>query len=77
MTAVMLATLRRRLPGPAHLVFFQHDEVIVHTPAAQAEEVSSAITEAVTEAARMLFGPACPVRFPMQVAVVDTYADAK
>jgi DNA polymerase-1 len=77
MTAVMLATLRTRLPAPAHLVFFQHDEVIVHTPAALAPQVSSAITDSVTEAARMLFGPACPVRFPMQTAEVDTYADAK
>ncbi|MEV6621257.1 bifunctional 3'-5' exonuclease/DNA polymerase [Amycolatopsis sp. NPDC051106] len=77
MTAVMLATLRRRLPSPAHLVFFQHDEVIVHTPAALAEEVSSAIVDSIAEAARMLFGPACPVRFPLHIAPVDTYADAK
>ncbi|WP_285475650.1 bifunctional 3'-5' exonuclease/DNA polymerase [Amycolatopsis sp. NBRC 101858] len=77
MTAVMLATLRQRLPDPAHLVFFQHDEVIVHTPAELAAEVSSAITDSVTEAARMLFGPACPVRFPLHIAPVDTYADAK
>jgi DNA polymerase-1 len=74
---VMLATLRRRLPAPAHLVFFQHDEVLVHTPAALAPDVSESIVDSVTEAAGMLFGPACPVRFPMQVAVVDTYADAK
>jgi len=77
MTAVMLATLRTRLPSPAHLVFFQHDEVIVHTPAPLAPAVTTAITDSVTEAARMLFGPACPVRFPMQTAAVDTYADAK
>lgn len=77
MTAVMLATLRRRLPSPAHLVFFQHDEVIVHTPAELADVVSSSIVDSVTEAATMLFGPACPVRFPMHIAPVDTYADAK
>ncbi|MEU7788113.1 bifunctional 3'-5' exonuclease/DNA polymerase [Amycolatopsis sp. NPDC049159] len=77
MTAVMLATLRQRLPSPAHLVFFQHDEVIVHTPAELAEEVTTAITDSVAEAARMLFGPACPVRFPLHIAPVDTYADAK
>ncbi|WP_410596844.1 bifunctional 3'-5' exonuclease/DNA polymerase [Amycolatopsis sp. lyj-23] len=77
MTAVLLATLRTRLPPPAHLVFFQHDEVIVHTPAELAAPVATAITDSVTEAARMLFGPACPVRFPMQTASVDTYADAK
>jgi DNA polymerase-1 len=77
MTAVMLATLRRRLPAPAHLVFFQHDEVIVHTPAELAPVVSESIVDSVTEAAMMLFGPACPVRFPMQIAPVDNYADAK
>jgi DNA polymerase-1 len=59
MTAVMLATLRTRLPAPAHLAFFQHDEVIVYTPAALAKEVSSAIVDSIAEAARMLFGPAC------------------
>lgn len=77
MTAVMLATLRRRLPAPAHLVFFQHDEVIVHTPAELADVVSSSIVDSITEAATMLFGEACPVRFPMHIAPVDTYADAK
>lgn len=77
MTAVMLATLRQRLPSPAHLVFFQHDEVIVHTPADLADEVSASIVDSIAEAARMMFGPACPVRFPMHIAPVDTYADAK
>lgn len=77
MTAVMLATLRRRLPAPAHLVFFQHDEVIVHTPADLAPVVTTSIMDSITEAATMLFGEACPVRFPMHIAPVDTYADAK
>ena len=75
---VLLGELRAALRDtPAHLVFFQHDEVIVHTPAALAPQVAQAIEDSVTEAARMLFGPACPVRFPMQTAAVDTYADAK
>jgi DNA polymerase family A len=77
MTAVLLATLRQRLPAPAHLVFFQHDEVIVHTPAALAGEVSDLIEACVAESARLLFGEACPVRFPMHIAPVETYADAK
>ncbi|WP_181771384.1 bifunctional 3'-5' exonuclease/DNA polymerase [Amycolatopsis pittospori] len=77
MTAVLLATLRSRLPSPAHLVFFQHDEVLVHTPAEFADEVSQSIVDSMTEAARMLFGAACPVRFPLHIAAVDTYADAK
>ncbi|MBB5855915.1 DNA polymerase-1 [Amycolatopsis umgeniensis] len=77
MTAVLLATLRGKLPSPAHLVFFQHDEVLVHTPAEFADEVSQSIVDSMAEAARMLFGTACPVRFPLHIAAVDTYADAK
>ncbi|RJQ86806.1 bifunctional 3'-5' exonuclease/DNA polymerase [Amycolatopsis panacis] len=77
LTAVLLATLRRRLPAPAHLVFFLHDEVLVHTPADLAGEVAALVEDAVTESARLLFGEACPVRFPMHAVPVDTYAEAK
>ncbi|MGI6872383.1 bifunctional 3'-5' exonuclease/DNA polymerase [Amycolatopsis sp. 3B14] len=76
-TAVLLATLRRKLPEPAHLVFFQHDEVIVHAPEELAPAVEAAIGESVPEAAALTFGAACPVHFPMQPVTVDTYADAK
>lgn len=76
-TAVLLATLRQRLPAPAHLVFFQHDEVLVHTPEELAPMVSERIEECVAEAASLLFGASCPVRFPMHIATVDCYADAK
>jgi hypothetical protein len=61
--------------GP-HLVFFQHDEVIVHCPAAAADAVVAAVDESAQEASRLLFG-ATPVTFPMATAVVDSYADAK
>jgi DNA polymerase family A len=76
---VLLATLRRRLnelPGGAHLVFFQHDEVIVHAPRALAEKVATAIRAAGEEAGRVLFGRT-PVVFPLEIATVDRYADAK
>ncbi|MEU4302182.1 bifunctional 3'-5' exonuclease/DNA polymerase [Kitasatospora aureofaciens] len=80
----LLAALRRRLNElpvavPAdrpHLVFFQHDEVIVHTPANLAEEVAAVVTAAADEARRLVFGDT-PVRFPLSTAVVDCYADAK
>ncbi len=36
---VLLALLRSRLAAPAQLVFFQHDEVIVHCPLEQADDV--------------------------------------
>ncbi|MER7753100.1 bifunctional 3'-5' exonuclease/DNA polymerase [Kitasatospora sp. NPDC097643] len=80
----LLAALRRRLnalptAGPAdrpHLVFFQHDEVIVHTPANLADQVAAAVAEAGEEARQLVFGDT-PVRFPLTTAVVDCYADAK
>uniref|UniRef100_UPI0030C7262D bifunctional 3'-5' exonuclease/DNA polymerase n=1 Tax=Streptomyces lonarensis TaxID=700599 RepID=UPI0030C7262D len=74
---LMLAALRRSLAGtPAELVFFQHDEVIVHCPAEQADAVSEAVRAAGEAAGRLAFGPS-PVRFPFTVAVVESYADAK
>jgi hypothetical protein len=62
--------------GPPRLVFFQHDEVIVHCPAGAAEDVVAAVGEAAAEAGRLVFGPT-PVRFPVTTAVVTSYADAK
>ncbi len=69
---------QRRSPsvGRPHLVFFQHDEVIVHSPAAAAGEVARAAGAAAEEAGRLVFGQG-PVRFPLNVAVVTCYADAK
>jgi DNA polymerase family A len=89
---VFLAGLRHRLalgpgaaPGPRptagggdrpQLVFFQHDEVIVHCPEELAAGVVTAVGEAAAEAGRLVFGPT-PVRFPVTTAVVTSYADAK
>jgi len=81
---VLLAAVRRRLadPGPPgrpagpHLVFFQHDEVVVHCPRADADRVAGVLRDAAEESGRLVFGPTS-VRFPLAVAVVDCYADAK
>jgi DNA polymerase I len=77
--AVLLAALRRRLaalpPGP-ELVFFQHDEVLVHCPEAAAPGVAEAVAQAADRAGRLVFGPTS-VRFPVDLAVVACYADAK
>ncbi|MDQ1009253.1 DNA polymerase-1 [Streptomyces sp. V4I23] len=74
---LMLAALRRSMAGMrAELVFFQHDEVIVHCPVEETEAVTRAIREAGTLAGRIAFGDT-PVRFPFTVAVVERYADAK
>jgi DNA polymerase-1 len=75
-----LAEIRRRLragaaPG-AELVFFLHDEVMLHVPDPHVDNVAVLIPEAAEAAARLLFGRV-PVSFPVGVAVVDRYADAK
>ena len=59
-----------------HLVFFLHDEVIVHTPAELAEQVAASIRQAAAEAGRLLFGD-LPVTFPVTTAIVDNYGEAK
>jgi DNA polymerase-1 len=80
-----MAGLRRRLDelgGGAwitespHLVFFMHDEVVVHCPADAAADVEAAVRESAADAGRLLFG-AMPVTFPLTVAVVDDYGQAK
>ncbi|MEU8434385.1 bifunctional 3'-5' exonuclease/DNA polymerase [Streptomyces sp. NPDC029216] len=74
---LMLAALRQATAGMrAELVFFQHDEVIVHCPAEEAEAVAGAIRAAGDRAGRIAFGDT-PVRFPFTTAVVECYADAK
>jgi len=59
-----------------HLVFFLHDEVMVHAPAETAEDVRRAVLESAAEAGRLLFGD-FPVEFAVTTAIVDSYADAK
>jgi DNA polymerase-1 len=66
----------RRFPEGPHLAFFLHDEVMVHTPIELADAVVVAVREAAAEAGRLIFGSA-PVEFPVSVAVVDDYGQAK
>ena len=76
---VLLARLRSALSAHglrAELVFFQHDEVIVHCPEEEAPRVCEAIRSASERAGRLAFGET-PVRFPFTMAVVECYADAK
>lgn len=60
----------------AHLVFFMHDEVVVHCPAEVAADVEAAVRLAAAEAGRLMFG-AMPITFPVTVAIVDNYGEAK
>ena len=79
-----MAGLRGRLWGLAdgaldqrpHLVFFLHDEVIVHAPAALADRVVEELRASAADAGRLIFG-AMPVEFPITTAVVDDYGQAK
>ncbi|WP_408641023.1 bifunctional 3'-5' exonuclease/DNA polymerase [Streptacidiphilus rugosus] len=80
----LIAALRRRLAeipaagegGRPRLVFFQHDEIVVHSPAPLAEAVAAAVTASAEEARRLVFGDT-PVHFPMDTHIVERYADAK
>jgi hypothetical protein len=76
---VLLALLRARLAEldqDAQLVFFQHDEVVVHCRGESAVDVAEAIEAAAAGATRLVFG-ATDVSFPMTTAIVECYADAK
>ncbi|WNI24079.1 bifunctional 3'-5' exonuclease/DNA polymerase [Streptomyces sp. ITFR-16] len=76
---LLLAALRRSIAAAglrAELVFFQHDEVIVHCPREEADAVVEAIRAAGELAGRTAFGET-PVRFPFTTAVVERYSDAK
>lgn len=73
----LIATLRGRLSGlSSELVFFLHDEVVLHCPEEEAQEVRRAVSESAQEASRLVFGET-PVRFPLHLATVHCYADAK
>ena len=77
-----LAEIRRRLraasvSSPAgELVFFLHDEVMLHVPEARTAEVSVLVTDAAAAATKLLFG-SIPLEFPVVAVTVDSYADAK
>ncbi|SFL57111.1 bifunctional 3'-5' exonuclease/DNA polymerase [Geodermatophilus ruber] len=83
-TLCWLADLRNRLwrlggtgrvEERPHLVFFLHDEVVVHAPEHLAAAVVEEVRRAAATAGRLLFG-AFPVDFPLDVAVVESWADA-
>lgn len=79
-----MAGVRRRLWSPSggplasqpHLAYFLHDELIVHAPRERAGDVELALRAAAADAGRLLFGDS-PVGFPITVAVVERYSDAK
>lgn len=69
----LLADLRLRLRhSGGELVFFQHDEVVVHCR--DPERATGDVLDATASATRLLFGDT-DVRFPMDLAVRDCYAE--
>jgi DNA polymerase-1 len=52
-----------------HLVFFLHDEVMVHAPAHMADAVQAAIADAAAAAGGRLFG-SFPIDFPLDVRLI-------
>lgn len=67
-----LETVDSDLP---ELVYFLHDEVIVHTPASLADDVAGVIRTAADQAGELLFGT-FPVEFALSISIVDNYAEA-
>jgi DNA polymerase-1 len=55
----------------AHLAFFLHDEVLVHAPAAQAEQAAEAVRLSAVAAGRVLFGD-FPIDFPLDLRIAET-----
>lgn len=81
--ACWLAELRRRLRTfradglpSGELVFFLHDEVMVHAADDAVDACVEAIREAANAAKELMFGR-IPVEFPVSIAVVDSYDKAK
>ncbi|WP_134767072.1 bifunctional 3'-5' exonuclease/DNA polymerase [Nocardioides sp. 1609] len=64
-----------RLETRPHLVFFLHDEVVVHAPADLADAVAAQTVEAAATASALLFRDLA-IDFPLSTSVVRSYADA-
>jgi len=76
--SVWLSALRKQLrsvPG-AEMVFFQHDELVVHTPTGSAASVAELARNAAEQASDLVF-PGSRVSTPVRPLIVGSYADAK
>ena len=63
-----------RAGGRPELVFFQHDEVLVHTPRDLVDQVIAAVVEAGDEATRMVVGRV-GVAIPLDAVLAASYAE--
>jgi DNA polymerase-1 len=72
---VLVAELRRRLADrAAQLVFFQHDEVMVHAPGDEVDDVVAAVAAAGDAATGLVLGGR-GVAVPLVAVPVDRYAE--
>ena len=70
-------TVRARIaPLGARIVLCLHDELLVHVPAGQAEQVAGLVGSCLTEATRR-WAPAGGVRFIADITIAASWADAK
>jgi len=60
----------------AQVVLCLHDELLLHVPAADADEAARRVDAALVDAARRWSG-AAPVRFVADTSVIDRWSDAK
>lgn len=71
------ATVRAELAGqPAQIVLCLHDELLVHSPEADADGVAAVVSRTLTDAARRWSGDA-PVRFVTDVRTIRRWSEAK
>ena len=68
-------TDNRSIGSRPHLVFFLHDEVVVHTPTTSAEATAAQVVEAAATAGDLLFRELA-IDFPLTISIVRSYADA-
>lgn len=69
-------TLREAGSDPGELVFFLHDEIMLHVPAPLAGTIMELVHESAQAAAELVFG-SIPVDFPVSAVVVGSYDQAK
>ena len=72
--ALTLAEGGRATTDGPHLVFFLHDEILVHTPARLAKQVAQIVRESAATAAKLLYGDT-GVEFPVSAHINTVYLE--
>jgi DNA polymerase-1 len=75
---IWTVTVRARLAGTdARIVLCLHDELLVHAPRSQSEQIVSTLRQCLAESAHRWQGARSSVRFVADVSIVDRWSDAK